>query len=329
MLPLSICRLRLPIDEARALMRQALARLGYAGEDGEVVVAHLIDAALCGYEYSGLPKILDAAANPQLQMPRQPMRVVHETPVSVLLDAGNQIGMLALQRATELAMTRVHATGLTIVGLTNSWMTGRSAYFMEQVARAGLVGVLTVATSGLVAPSGGIKPVLGTNPLAFGWPALPDPLVIDLSTSAISWADLALRAQREESLPEGLAIDANGLPTCDPHEAREGAILPFGGTKGFALSLAVQALGLLASARSIEHSHAGGVFMLVMRPDLLVPLEDLQAELTRLVSRIKASTPTGEDIRLPGERAFSERAQRLQQGWLEIDRTVYDRLKAL
>ena len=141
--------------------------------------------------------------------------------------------------------------------------------------------------------------------------------------------DLALRAQREESLPEGLAIDTNGLPTRDPHEAREGAILPFGGNKGFALSLAVQALGLLASARSIEHSLAGGVFMLVMRPDLLVPLEDLQAELARLVSRIKASTPTGEDIRLPGERAFSERAQRLKQGWLEIDRTVYDRLKAL
>jgi LDH2 family malate/lactate/ureidoglycolate dehydrogenase len=66
-----------------------------------------------------------------------------------------------------------------------------------------------------------------------------------------------------------------------------------------------------------------------MRPDLLVPLEDLQAELARLMSRIKASAPTGGDVRLPGERAFSERAKRLQQGWLEIDRTVYDRLKAL
>jgi LDH2 family malate/lactate/ureidoglycolate dehydrogenase len=236
-------RKRLEIDDAKSLALAAVGKLGYQGDEGTKIVHHLLDAALCGYEYAGLPKILDAAAHPQRGKARYPIRVVSQTALSIVIDGGNHIGMLALDLATRQAIELASGLGVAVLGLHNSWMTGRSAYFLEQVARAGFVGLLTVSTTGLVAPSAGIKPVLGTNPIAWCLPATPDPAIVDVSTSAIAWADLALHALRNEPIADGLAIDAQGLPTNDAQAARSGAILPFGGTKGYALSFAVQMLG--------------------------------------------------------------------------------------
>lgn len=323
-------RKRLEIDDAKSLALAAVGKLGYQGDEATKIVHHLLDAALCGYEYAGLPKILDAAAHPQRGKARYPIRVVSQTALSIVIDGGNHIGMLALDLATRQAIELASGLGVAVLGLHNSWMTGRSAYFLEQVARAGFVGLLTVSTTGLVAPSAGIKPVLGTNPIAWCLPATPDPAIVDVSTSAIAWADLALHALRNEPIADGLAIDAQGLPTNDPQAARSGAILPFGGTKGYALSFAVQMLGLLASANMPEQAHQGGVFMFLMKPDLLVPAQALQSELDRLMLQVKDSGEQGgSNVRIPGERAFQERRTGLQRGWIEIDRSVYDRLLAL
>ena len=82
-------RIRLSIDEARALSLQALARIGYDAEESRILAEHMLDAALCGYEYSGLPKILNVAEHRRLKLPRRVMRAVHETPVSAMFDGGN------------------------------------------------------------------------------------------------------------------------------------------------------------------------------------------------------------------------------------------------
>ena len=72
-------------------------------------------------------------------------------------------------------------------------MSGRSAYYVEMVARAGLIGIHTVAAHPMVAPLGGAKAALGTNPIAFGFPTEDDPLVIDLATSAFMGTELQFR----------------------------------------------------------------------------------------------------------------------------------------
>ena len=82
-------RVRLGVDEARALAVQALRRIGYDAEEARIIAEHVVDAALCGYEYSGLPKILNLAEHRRLREPRLPMRVLRETPVSALFDGGN------------------------------------------------------------------------------------------------------------------------------------------------------------------------------------------------------------------------------------------------
>src|SRR5438876_1452470 len=89
-------RVHLTVADARALGERAMRGIGYEPEEARILADHVIDAALCGYEYSGLPKLLNVADHPRFKKPRRPMRVIKETTVSVLFDGGNQSGMIEI-----------------------------------------------------------------------------------------------------------------------------------------------------------------------------------------------------------------------------------------
>jgi len=320
-------RVHLSIADARELSERAMRGIGYDAEEAWILADHVIDAALCGYEYSGLAKLLNVADYPRFKAPRGPMRVVKETSVSVLFDGGNQSGMLGMYYATRAVIERAQAHGFALVGVNNIWMSGRSAYYVEMAARAGLIGIHTVAAPPLVAPLGGARAALGTNPIAFGFPMQPDPLVIDLGTSAFMGTDLQFRQRLGIPLPEGVAIDERGHPTTDAAAARRGALLPFGGHKGYALALATHALGVLCAGAIQEKS---AYLLIAFKPDLFVTLEEYQRGLAAEIAVIKA-TPRQDgiaEIRIPGERAYRERARLTREG-LEIDRRIQDALNAL
>ena len=321
-------RVRLSVADARALSERAMRGIGYDPEDARILADHVIDAALCGYEYSGLPKLLNVAEHPRFKAPRSPLRVVRETGVSVLFDGGNQNGMVGMYHATRAVIERARPHGLALVAVRNLWMIGRSAHYVEMAARAGLIGIHTVAAPPMVAPLGGARAVLGTNPIAFGFPMDGDPLVIDLGTSAFMGTDLQFRQRLGIPLPEGVALDEHGRPTTDAGAARRGAILPFGGHKGYALALAMHALGVLGGG--MADREGGGYLFIAFKPDLFVPLEDYRRGLAAEIAEIKA-TPRQEgvdEIRIPGERAYRERA-RLEREGIEIDRRIQDALNRL
>src|SRR6202043_2932208 len=125
--PMSADRIHLGVDEARALGERALRGIGYDDEEARIIPDHVIDAALCGYEYSGLAKILNIPDHPRFAQPRRPMRVLHETEVSALYDGGNNVGMLAMYHAAKATIAKAAGHGIAIVGVTDSWMSGRSA----------------------------------------------------------------------------------------------------------------------------------------------------------------------------------------------------------
>lgn len=322
-------RVRLGVDEARALALAALGGIGYEEADAKILADHMLDAALCGYEYSGLPKILQIAASPKRRGPTTPMRDIHTTPVSALIDGGNQSGMLAMHHATGVAIAKAQEHGFALVGVTNSWMSGRSATYVERIARADLIGLHTVGSASLVAPPGGARPAYGTNPIAFGFPLAGDPLVIDLSTAAFPGTELDLYKLLGLPLPAGVAVDAQGAPTTDAEAAKRGALLPFGGHKGFALGLAMQALGVLAGS-GMNAAQDYGYLIIAVRCDLLLPLADFKRDLAATIARIK-DTPRQRgvaEIRLPSEHSFRARARALEAG-IEIDTVVHDALRAM
>jgi L-2-hydroxycarboxylate dehydrogenase (NAD+) len=320
-------RVRLSLGEAQTLAEHALGKIGYNPEEARIIADHVIDAALCGYEYSGLPKILNVAEHRQLKQPRRPMRALRETPVSALFDGGNNNGMVAMYRATQVAIAKAREHGFAVVGVNNSWVSGRSAHYVEMAARAGLIGIHSVSSRRHVSAPGAAGPATGTNPIAFAFPTLHEPFVIDLGAAAFMGTDLIFQERRSAVLPEDVAIDAQGRPTRDPAQVH--AILPFGGYKGFALALAMQALGVLAGSGLGDDKYYGYLIMAI-KPDLLLPLEDFRRDMTEMLARVKATPrqPGVDEIRLPSERAFRERARNRREG-IEIDRKIYDALLAL
>jgi LDH2 family malate/lactate/ureidoglycolate dehydrogenase len=326
-------RIHLTADAARALGEAAMRGAGFDAEDARILTDHVLDAALCGYEYSGLPKLLNVVDDPHFRLPRQPLRVVRETGATALLDGGNTTGMIAACHASEATIQRAQAHGLAVVCMGNTWMTGRSAYYCEMIARAGLVAIHTVASPAAVAPFGGTRPALGTNPIAFGFPTDGDPLVIDMGTSAFMGTDLAFRARIGAAIPEGVAVGADGAPTTDAVAAHHGALLPFGGKeggyKGFGLALAMDAIGALAVGIRPPDAISGYLFI-AFRPDLFVPLETYRHELSQRIAAIKAvpRQPGIAEIRIPGERAAATR-DRLRREGIAIDRKIHTALQRL
>ncbi len=326
-------RIHLSVADARTLGEAAMRGAGYDADDARILTDHVLDAALCGYEYSGLPKLLNVVDYPDFKRPRRPIAVLRETGATALLDGGNNTGMVAAYRASEATIARAEAHGLAIVCVGNTWMTGRSAYYCEMIARAGLVAIHTVAAPPAVAPFGGARAALGTNPIAFGFPTEGDPLVIDMGTSAFMATDLQFRARLGTPIPEGVALGPDGQPTTDAAAARRGTLLPFGGPeggyKGFSLALAMDALGALAAGAQSEGSVSGYVFI-AFKPDLFMPVDEYRRDVSQRIAAIKATPRQAgiAEIRIPGERSYTTRARLTREG-IEIDKKIYDALGRL
>ena len=320
-------RVKLSITEAQTLSEQVLQKIGYDAEEARMIADHVVDAALCGYEYSGLPKILNVAEHNLLKAPRRHMRALRETPNSALFDGGNNNGMVTMCRATQVAIAKARETGMAVVGVNNSWVSGRSAHYVEMVARAGMVGIHSVSSRAHVAAPGSKGPANGTNPIAFGFPTLQEPFVIDMGTAAFMGTDLIFQERRGAVLPEGVAMDAQGQLTRDP--TKVATILPFGGYKGFALAMAMQALGVLAGA-GLGDDKTYGYLIMAINPERMLPGDDFRRHMSEMLARVKATPrqPGVDEIRLPGERSKRERERHLRDG-IEIDRKIYDALLAL
>lgn len=322
---------RLRAAEARALGESALVKIGFDADEARIICAHLVDAALCGYPFAGLPRILTINEDQRTREPRTPVKVVHETKLSLLLDGGNHVGYYAIFRATEMAIAKAQESGVALVGVHNSYLSGRNAYYLEMIARANLVGFHLASAPPIVLPWGGTRPALGTNPISMGFPSESGPVIFDMGTAAMMRGEVILHKRTGRALPEGVALDSTGAPTRDAAAALEGGILPFGGHKGYGLSFAIQSLCLLAGAalpRGKVQDY--GFLFVVFAPELLIPAQSFKSQVSELIRNIKGSplAPGCGEILIPSERAFRERARREDEGF-DLDETVYAKLCAL
>jgi LDH2 family malate/lactate/ureidoglycolate dehydrogenase len=217
------------------------------------------------------------------------------------------------------------------VGAFNSYYSGRNAYFVEKIVSEGFVAMHSASAKPRVLPPGGARPALGTNPICFGFPSEDGPVVFDMGTAAIMWGDVMLHAQLGQPLPEGVGFDEQGRPSRDASATLRGGVATFGGHKGYGLSFAIQALGLLAGAALARGDVQDyGFLFWVVDPDVMLPGGSFKAQMSELVRRIKATPrqPGVDEIRVPSERARRERERRRKEG-IVIERKVIEALKAL
>lgn len=240
----------------------------------------------------------------------------------VTVDAGNGFAQPALAAARPLLVEKARRAGIAVLAIRNSHHFAALWPDVEPFAEEGLIALSVVNSMTCVVPHGGKRPVFGTNPIAFAAPcAGRGPLVFDMATSALAHGDVQIAAREGHKLPEGAGVDAQGAATTDPRAVLDGgALLPFGGHKGSALSMMVELLaaGLTGGNFSFEFDwsrHPGaqtpwtGQLLIVIDPAKAVGNEF--AERARvLVERMSEAGVS----RLAGERRYQNRKRSLEEG---------------
>ncbi|ESY65188.1 MULTISPECIES: Ldh family oxidoreductase [Mesorhizobium] len=321
--------MQVTFSDAHALATDVLIKHGVNAKHAAIVSDHLIDAAAAGHAFAGLPRVLAIVENLKQRPPAKPITVTAKSPNSAVVCGGGTNGyvtsLVGIDKAIELAVQ----SGVGIVGITDTWFSGRLAYYVERAARQGFIAMHTANTMARVAPSGGIDRIFGTNPIAFAFPADPDPLVVDFGTGMTTWGDVLLRQKLGKALEPDVAVDLAGRPTVDPTEALDGAFMPWGGHRGYGLSLVVQVLGILCgSATIVEEVSDCGFFFLVFNPELLMPLGQFRASVTKLIDQIEASRPADgiSKVRVPGRSSAAKRREAENAGTIEVDEAIFEAL---
>lgn len=322
----------LSFAEAKALAVDVLHSHGMPRDHAATVADHLVDAAGAGHAFAGLPRVMALVEHLKDHPAGNPITVQDRGPSSAMIDgAGNNgyvTSIIGIDKAVELA----RKSGVGVVGIKNTWFSGRLAYYVERAARQGFVAFHTASTQARVAPAGGIDRIFGTNPVAFAFPCDPDPLVIDFGTGMTTWGNVLLRRKLGQELDPDSAVDRDGNPTLDPSAALEGAFLPWGGHRGYGLALVVQVLAMMAGGKMVaEEVTDSGFFFLVLDPALLGSAEAFRENVTALVQHIEASRPApGADrVRVHGRGSLAKSAKAQASGMIEVDQAVFDTLVAL
>jgi LDH2 family malate/lactate/ureidoglycolate dehydrogenase len=313
----------------RAKVRRAVRQLGYPEGEAGVIVDVLIYAQLRGNN-QGLAKLATGGVPRAGQA--APFAVVKQGDLSALLTGGQ--AMVTAAKAADLAARMAAERGIGLVAANDSLgSSGAIGYYARRIAEAGLIGFIAVGTGALraVAPTGSAEPRLGTNPLAYAFPYDGGVVVFDTATAAMARFGVIEHWLRGEPLPEGMAFDGAGQPTTDPAAVlgaeagaggAGGAVTPFGGHRGYGLSLAVQLLGgpfALAAFPGAAGAGGQGFLALALDPGLLSGRQEYMARASELVASVKAARPLpGQQVLMPGERGDQVARQAEEMGYLDI-----------
>jgi LDH2 family malate/lactate/ureidoglycolate dehydrogenase len=260
-------------------------------------------------------------------------------PAVLQVDGHHGFAPLALQVGREPLAAKAREYGIAALGVTNIYHFAALWPEVTALAEMGLVAFAFTSTSSFVAPYGGVKPIYGTNPMAFAWPREGrPPLVFDQSSSASARGEIQIHQRDGKPLPAGWAIDAEGHPTTDPAAALAGAQLTFGGHKGAAIALMIELLAgaLIGDVFSFEATAIdrpdggpaiGGELMIAIDPARCIAHGHRQAQLAH-AETLFAKILEQEGTRLPADRRYRARLHTPSEG-VTIPQTLYDELKHL
>jgi LDH2 family malate/lactate/ureidoglycolate dehydrogenase len=321
---------RLKANKLVALATRAFEHMGARSEDAESVATALVRSNLCGYDSHGVFRLAQYYEwwKAGLLKPDARPVIAEETGVFAKVDGQRAFGQVAAMFATHVAIEKAQKSGVAVVTAHNSNHVGRLADYVEAIQMAGLIGFATVNDSGAgqcVVPWGGVDPRLSTNPIAMGIPGgAGGGILFDFSTSAAAQGKVRQLLLRGDAVPPGWLIDSTGKDTTDPatlFEKSPGAILPAGGHRGFALSLAVEVLAGILSGAGFSNPTPGpeemnGVFVLALDVAWFQPLERFRAQVDQLAGYMKTSRPMPGvgPVHIPGEGSQREAARQAREG---------------
>ncbi len=334
-------------------------KLGIPPQDALTTSEVLVLADLRGIDSHGVARLRRyyTGLKNGVMVPRPEIKVVHETPVTALIDGGAALGQVAGSRGMKLAIDKALKNGIGFVAVRNSNHYGIAGYYSLQALKHDLIGISLTNSDVYVVPTFSRQVMLGTNPISVTVPTLHEkPFVLDMSTAVATLGKMEVHSRMGKKIPLGWAVDEKGQSCDDPtrvisniRSKAGGGILPmggegeeFGGHKGYGLDLLVDILsGALSGSGYLNllypKTPAGqplpslvGHFFGALRVDYFRPLEDFKRDMDDLIRRLKSSGKAeGQNrIFIHGEKEF-ELEEKYRKNGIPLYYKVYDDLKAI
>lgn len=325
-------------DRLHAFIAAMWTRLGSEAREAQLLADHLVLANLSGHDSHGVgmaPRYLRSLREGALQLNRH-ARIVRDAGALLTVDGDMGFGQVAAHEAMEFGIARAKSLGICAVGLRNAHHIGRIGHWAEQCAQAGLVSFhfVNVAGDPLVAPFGGRDARIGTNPFCAAFPrAGKPPLVLDFATSRVAFGKARVAHNKGVRLPGECVIDRDGVKSDDPgvmFAEPRGALLPFGGHKGYGLAAVCEIFGGALAGGFTTHADSvveGAVIINGMLSVIIDPAgfdaPNVDAEAEAFLDWLKtAPTEPGIDaVQTPGEPEQRLREERRANG-IPIDRAT-------
>jgi len=329
-------------SDLKKFCENVLKIVGMNQENSSVVADSLVKANLEGVDSHGISRlpIYVNRFNDHRMNVNPDINMTEQTASVLLVDGDNGLGHVVSYQAILKGIEMAKQSGMTAIAIKNSNHFGTASYFCQLACEQNLACIgLTNSPPG-IAPWGGKTAFFGTNPIAFGFPTGNDqPVIIDLSTSIVARGKIILAAKQGNPIPDGWAMDEEGLPTNDAEAALRGSVLPLGGAKGSALALAVEILtGILSGAAFGPHvknlydeteteSANVGHFFILLDIEKFMHLFTFFKSLENLLTEMKEvpKVPGTNEIRYPGERRKRDRERRRVEG-IELSSSVVEEL---
>ena len=304
----------------------------------------LVDANLVGHDSHGVIRVaayVDQLLAGKVAVNKHISTISQVGGVSIV-DGNMGFGQVIGGEVIDLGVAQARAHGISLVGLRNAGHLGRMGYWAERAAAQGIVSLLFVSAASpggaQIAAFGGRDRRMAANPMAAGMPiGAGDPIVVDFATSEIAVGKIRVARNKGARLPHPCIIDARGHATDDPNALfadPPGAVMTFGGHKGYALNLLFDLLAGALTGAGIHHRGArssaqsgNNLLSIFIAPELFADTEAMTEQILDYVAWLKESVPvkSGEEVRIPGERSRENRKRNALQG-ISVDDTTWDDL---
>lgn len=323
------------VELAAAVYRQA----GVPAEDALLAADTLVQADLWNHQSHGLLRLgwYEARLRSGAMKPVTQTSLAVDAGAVAVMDGHDGVGQVITRRAVDEAVTRARKHGVGIVSVRNSNHFGTCMYYTRLGAQQGCVMVLMSNAGPNMAPWGGLKKKIGTNPWSIAVPGgHHGPVVMDMANSGVARGKIYLANKRRESIPDHWAVDARGRPTTDPKAALEGFILPMAGHKGYVMGVMVDILsGVLSGSRFLDGVHGpydpvnpsgAGHFMVALNVEAFQPLTEFNARMDEYIQTLK-DVPIAEghtQVFFPGEMENLADTENRAKGLLLPEDTLTD-----
>lgn len=334
-------------DLLEQFMRDVFIKVGVPEEDARICAEILIASDLRGIESHGIQrmKMYYDKIRLGLQFPVTELEIVRESPTTAVIDGHHGMGQVIGYRSMSLAIEKARQYGMGAVAVRNSSHFGIAGYYPSMAAKAGMIGMTVTNARPSIAPTFGVRPMLGTNPIAFGCPSdEPFPFLFDAATSITQRGKLEVLARLDKSAPAGWVINQAASTLTNPHECLDGfgketaALLPLGGLgetlgghKGYGLATMVEILSAALQTGNFLYGLIGideqgnrqpnrlGHFFMAMNVESFCSLEDFKKTTGDILRDLRAATkqPDCERIYTAGEKEY-ENEQRIRRDGVQI-----------